>query len=129
MKELLGTGVALVTPFDENLKIDFPEHKEWIDNVLNRIIDLAVPFKNFHYYNPKQEGRWSLKVVLPALTKLTYKGMGIDNGGDASAMYFYSHIKKTMDGKEKIRKDLLKYCELDTYAMVEILDKVEKLIN
>jgi hypothetical protein len=131
LKDEIGTKGSILTynqSFEinvfRNLADDFPEHKVWIDNVLNRIQDLATPFKNFHYYNPKQEGRWSIKKVLPALTKLSYDDMDIGNGGDASALYYFSHIKKEIQGKKKIREDLLKYCELDTWAMVEILKRL-----
>lgn len=37
-------------------------------------------------------------------------------------------IEDTME-KEKIRKALLKYCKLDTLAMVKILDKLKKVSN
>jgi len=53
-----GSGSVIV--FNKSFEInvlnklaeDFPEHKYWIQNVLDRIIDLAVPFQSFYYYNP-----------------------------------------------------------------------------
>jgi len=107
---------------------DFPEHAEWINKVLGRIIDLAVPFQNFHYYCPTQKGRYSIKKVLPAITGKGYENLEINNGGDASIEYFNNFIKeKTKD--KKLRENLLNYCGLDTEGMVWIVDELKKLIK
>ncbi len=42
MKELLGTGVALVTPFDENLKIDFDSLTRIVEYQIDNGIDYLV---------------------------------------------------------------------------------------
>ena len=56
---------------------DFPSYKEWVDSVLERIIDLRVPFSKFWYYNPVQHGSASIKKVLPALVGKGYEGLEI----------------------------------------------------
>jgi len=39
-------------------------------------------------------------------------------------------INKSFKGDEnKVRNQLLKYCKMDTFAMVEILKKLELVIN
>jgi hypothetical protein len=107
---------------------DFPIYSNWIQSIIPRIKDLALPFQNFYYYNPMQKGSYSIKKVLPALTDIDYSKLDINNGGDASVQFFYSHIKHDLEGKEKIRIDLLKYCELDTKAMIIIINQIKKLI-
>ncbi|MEK6937016.1 MAG: DUF2779 domain-containing protein, partial [Nanoarchaeota archaeon] len=105
----------------------FPENKEWTEELLKRFVDLMVPFRDFDYYHPKQEGKCSLKVVLPALTGKDYEGLGIKSGGEASAEFMrmaYDNI--SLDEKKKIKENLLKYCELDTLAEVMILDKLRE---
>lgn len=42
-------------------------------------------------------------------------------------LYFYSHIKVKLD-KEEIRKNLVKYCSLDTEGMVFIVDGLRKVV-
>jgi len=107
---------------------DFPEHAEWINKVLGRIVDLAVPFQNFHYYCPTQKGKYSIKKVLPAITGKGYENLEINNGGDASIEYFNNFVKeKTKD--KKLRENLLNYCGLDTEGMVWIVDELKKLIQ
>lgn len=134
-EQIQGTGTVIV--FNKTFEInvlkklaeDFPEHKDWIQNVLDRIIDLAVPFQNYYYYNPKQKGKYSIKKVLPAITGKGYSDLEINNGGDASAQYFYTHIKnKDLDNSE-LRKHLLKYCCLDTEGMVWIINELNKLVQ
>jgi hypothetical protein len=112
----------------KKLSIDFPEHSEWLQKAINRIVDLADIFRPFHYYNPSQKGSYSIKKVLPAITGKSYSELEINNGGDASMMYFYSHVKHKLENKEEIRKNLLKYCCLDTEGMVWIIGKLKKLI-
>jgi len=112
---------------------NFPEHEEMLQNVLGRIVDLATPFRNFYFYKPEQKGKYSIKKVLPAITGKSYSELEINNGGDASMMFFYSHVKtdsKYSEGLDKdyVRKHLLKYCGLDTEGMVWILREMKKLI-
>jgi CRISPR/Cas system-associated exonuclease Cas4 (RecB family) len=113
----------------EELARDFPEHKEWINKVISRIVDLASPFNRFLYYNPKQEGSKSLKKVLPALTDRSHNELEITNGGDASALFYYSHIKNEIKKTKELRENLLKYCELDTEAMILIVNKLKELVE
>jgi hypothetical protein len=101
--------------------------KDWVENVLSRIVDLLVPFRNFSYYNPLQKGSASLKSVLPALCGADYSSLEICKGDDASLLYLNSNYLGIGD-KEKIRKDLLEYCKLDTLAMVWIVEKLGELI-
>ena len=107
---------------------DFPEYNKWIESVIKRIVDLIEPFRNFHYYNPKQKGSCSIKKVLPAITGKGYSNLNIGNGSLASAYYFET-IFNGIDKKEQIRKDLLEYCKLDTEGMVWIIEELRRLIN
>ncbi|MBD3249621.1 DUF2779 domain-containing protein, partial [Candidatus Woesearchaeota archaeon] len=42
----------------------FPKEKKWVESIFERMVDLLIPFRRFHYYNPKQKGSASLKDVL-----------------------------------------------------------------
>ena len=110
----------------------FPEEKIIVSKIIDRMVDLLIPFRNFDYYDRKQEGSASIKYVLPALTDMTYKGMEIANGTQASIKYAYithGNIKGNKASKEdakKVRDDLKKYCALDTEAMIQILEKLKE---
>jgi hypothetical protein len=115
------------------LALLFPLEEERVENITSRMRDLLVPFREFSYYDRKQEGSASIKYVLPALTDLSYKGMEIANGGQASIRYAYithGKIDGTKAKKEEIKKvrdDLKKYCGLDTEAMVQLLEKLKDI--
>lgn len=131
-KDLEGKGDIVV--FNKSFEIsvmkklaeDFPEHETWLLQAIDRIVDLADPFRAFYYYNKEQKGSYSIKKVLPAITGKDYSELEINNGMDASIQYYYSHIEKKLKNKEQIRKNLLKYCGLDTEAMVLIADELRK---
>ena len=101
----------------------FSEHKNWVDNVLTRIVDLLIPFRNFSYYNPKQQGSASIKKVLPALCGESYENMEIGDGGTASVEFY----NMAYNNGKNVRGALLKYCELDTIAEVMIIDKLTEI--
>jgi len=133
-KEIGQTGSVIV--FNKTFEIgvlkklaeDFPEYESFIKNTINRIIDLAEPFKNFDYYNPIQKGSYSLKAVLPAITGKDYSDLEISDGTDASMQYFYSHIKADLKNIDEIRNNLLKYCCLDTEGMIWIIDELNRIV-
>ena len=107
----------------------FPEYKEWIDSILERIVDLNAPFKDFSYYHPQQLGSASLKQVLPALTDLSYDDLEIGEGTMASLKFIEATFGNISDvERQKIRADLLTYCGQDTGGMIEILKKLQELV-
>ena len=135
LKKVLGDKGSILVYYKSfeigrlnELAEQFPEHKEWVESVVERIVDLYVPFSNFDYYNPIQKGSASIKEVLPAVIgNDPYKELDINNGGLASVSYF-EMIFGEVD-KKKVRNDLLEYCKLDTKAMILILDELKKLVK
>ena len=103
----------------------FPEYSNELGSVVNRLIDLMIPFQQKWYYTPEMKGSYSIKYVLPALVpELSYNNLEIKEGGAASNT-FLSMVNETFEGDvQKTRRQLLEYCELDTYAMVKILEKL-----
>lgn len=142
LKKVLGTKEDIIVynqSFEQNrlkeLAVLFPEHQKWVDQTNKRMIDLIVPFRNFDYYNCKQQGSASLKYVLPAVTKKSYEEMEIAEGIQASIKYLYmihgdsKGKKASKEEIKKVRQDLEKYCALDTEAMILILDELKELVK
>ena len=137
LKDVLGDSGSVVVysqAFEKGVLYEladsFPGYKDWVDSVSDRIVDLLVPFRNFHYYNPVQKGSASLKYVLPALTGKDYSGLGINNGGDASIAFIKANYQSiSEDRKQKIRKDLEEYCCLDTEGMIWIVNRLKELVS
>lgn len=111
----------------------YPDLKDHLLNIYNNIKDLMIPFKNRYYYTKEMQGSFSIKYVLPALfpndESLNYHNLEeIHNGSEA--MNSFKELKNMSKEEQEItRKNLLKYCELDTYAMVKIYEKLYIVTN
>ena len=109
----------------------FSDLSDDLMNIYNNIYDIMIPFKNRDYYNREMQGSFSIKYVLPALfpndPSLDYHNLEqVHNGSEASNTYSMLGTY-SKEEQEKIRKNMLKYCELDTYAMVKIYNKLKQL--
>jgi len=125
------------------------EFGDWYnDNIFHRIKDLWDVFKDFAYYDPKQKGSTSIKYVLPTLSDLKYSDLEISEGNLASLEYervTYGEPKDILGEekigelsearveeeveRERVREALEKYCELDTWAEVEIVGALRETIE
>ncbi len=109
----------------------YPDLKEEMERINNNIVDLMIPFKKRKYYTKDMKGSYSIKYVLPALypddPELNYHELPlVHNGGEASNAFL--NLKDKNSEEQKIIRDaLLKYCELDTYAMVKIWENFKEL--
>ena len=120
----------------KELARDYPEYEKELMRLVDRMVDLEVPF-NKYYYHHAFEGSSSIKKVLPVLVpELSYDRLNIQNGSDAQAIYRNLinkeyHTEGGNKGKlfNKTKRDLLDYCKLDTYAMVMLLRKLKELNN
>ncbi len=92
-----------------------------LEQVIERLWDLHSVIRA-HYYHPGFEGSFSIKSVLPAVVpSLGYDDLKIQDGGMASLEYYRMVFEVTdEDERARIRAALLKYCERDTLAMVEL---------
>ena len=152
LKENLGDKGSIVVynkSFEkhvlEELEMIYPKEKKWIEDIIERLIDLLTPFRNFDYYNHKQEGSAGIKAVMPVLVpKLpkgfkSYEEMEIGEGNTASMAFlkialgecpeedFKKFCKVSKEEQDKTRKMLEEYCELDTLGEVLIIKELRKI--
>ena len=111
----------------------YPDLAEHLMNIHNHIVDLIVPFRSKDYYCKAMQGSCSIKFVLPALfpddPSLDYHNLeGIHNGGEASEAFSLMQ-NMAPDELQKYRQNLLKYCGLDTYAMVKLWEKLKEAVK
>jgi hypothetical protein len=83
-------------------------------------------------YHPGFNGSYSLKEILtPLVPELTYDDLVIVDGRIASveiARLLFVAGKIPRHEHDRVRRDLLNYCERDTWAMVKLLEKLEELV-
>ena len=103
-----------------------PEHRDFLDNINDRIYDLMDIFHKQFYVHPDFKGKTSIKKVLPVMApELTYAELEIKEGGSAmEAWYEMVFGVGSQADKSKIADDLRRYCGLDTYAMYAIWKKL-----
>ena len=110
----------------------YPDLAPHLLNIADNIKDLIDPFRAGDYYVPAMGGSFSIKSVLPALfpndPELDYHNLDdrCQNGGDA--MTIFPRIKDMEpDEAYASREALLRYCELDTWAMVKVWEKLKEI--
>jgi uncharacterized protein DUF2779 len=108
----------------------YPQYSKALTHIISRLKDLMLPFQQKWYYTPAMKGSYSIKYVLPALVpELSYKDLEIQNGGTASSI-FVQMVQGSLDKNiAQTRQNLLKYCEMDTWAMVKILEKLQDIFS
>ena len=114
----------------KNLAELFPDLSERLLDIRENMHDLMIPFKDHDYYSKAMMGSYSIKYVLPALypddPELEYHNLdGVHNGSEASEA-FAAMAQHSPEEIAVIRQNLLKYCGLDTYAMVKVLRKLKE---
>lgn len=101
---------------------------QWYQATLNDFVDLSIPFRNLYYYHPAQMGSASLKTILPILTDTNYMDLSISDGHMANQSFLKMKLGKiAMEEQDRIKKDLLSYCAMDTYALYLIIEKLKVL--
>ena len=109
----------------------YPDLADHLLNIRDHIVDLIDPFRAGDYYVPAMGGSFSIKSVLPALfpgeKELDYHNLSelCQNGGHA--MTIFPKIKDMLPAEAlAAREALLRYCELDTWAMVKVWERLEQ---
>jgi hypothetical protein len=111
------------------LAAKFPEKSAGISTVVEHIRDLMIPFRDKSIYHWKFNGSYSIKNVLPALVDgYSYENLPISSGDMASAAWVRMIQASDSCEKERIYKELLEYCHLDTLAMVLILERMHSML-
>ena len=151
---LHGTMLAQNTSFERGrlneLAAAFPKYRDKLLAICDKsadLIDLLKTKKEFYepafgeeraktinYYHRDLSGSYSIKKTLPVLVpSLTYKGMDVGNGVQAYITYLNYDSPNPTFGILKTKADrraaLSRYCQQDTWAMVEILRAVREMIK
>src|SRR6266568_3626620 len=120
-------GVVMYTPFE---KTRIRELQQAVPALEAKLIDLHPVVKNC-VYHPDFRGSFSLKYILtPLVPELTYDDLVIVDGRVASveiARLLFVADKIPRHERDRVRQDLLNYCERDTWAMVKLVERLREL--
>jgi hypothetical protein len=107
-----------------------PKTAPAMQDIAARIADL-LPTVRDHVYHSDFGGSFSLKSVLPVLVpELSYDDLQITEGGAAARelerMLLHGESLRDED-RIRLREALLRYCELDTWGTVRLLERLHEL--
>jgi hypothetical protein len=107
-----------------------PVYSPFLERLNQRIYDLGDPVKFGFYLHPGFKGSWSIKKVLPVLRpEMSYSDLEVNQGDQASITWWnlcFGSLQE--DERKKNTEALLRYCEMDSLAMVEIYRAFRALI-
>ena len=116
----------------QGLQKAVPDLEPLLKELEDKLIDLHPVIRD-HVYHPDFLGSFSIKAVLhPLVPDLTYNDLVIMEGQEASveiAGLLLEAQKIAPEERDRIRQDLLAYCERDTWAMVKLLESLRKLAS
>lgn len=107
----------------------YPKYQKWVDEMIEKTIDLYAPFRQFDYYHPSQQGSASLKPISASIFPTDpYSGLKIKNGIQATQAYLrLKHDSPPAAEVKEIKKNLNLYCGQDTQGMVDLAAAMEVL--
>ena len=109
-----------------------PELRAELEALEGKLVDL-LPVVRENVYHPGFLGSFSMKSILtPLVPDLTYDDLVIVDGLVASveiARLLFVAGKIPKAEHERVRQDLLNYCERDTWAMVKVLERLRALAS
>lgn len=103
---------------------NFPQYAKPLTALLDRFVDLKMPFKNNWVHVLACLNSNSLKVVVPEyIPEMAYDDLEIQEG--MSASFTYSQLgAMPAPMKRKTRIDLEDYCRRDVHVMFAIMEKI-----
>ena len=117
----------------KQLADQFPDLADHLLNIRDHIQDLMIPFSKLHWYLPAMQGSYSIKYVLPALypddPELDYHNLEEIHKGTEASEAFVMMAEMTPEERQRTRTNLLKYCGLDTLAMVRVWEALVKAVE
>ena len=126
-----GTFVSWHASFEigrnKNLIEWLPQFTSYLTYINEHTFDLEKIFKT-EYIDYRFHGSSSIKKVLPVLCpNISYSELEVNNGTMALDTWGRMVLDPMFDQDiDETRKNLLEYCKLDTYAMVEIFLSLKK---
>jgi hypothetical protein len=119
-----GSVIVYYAPFERarlrELAAAFPQYTERLDDIADRLWDQLDIFKQ-HYRHYGFGKSNSLKSVLPVVVpELSYAVLDVQNGTQAQVVWEKMVLEGESAEKERLIRQLLAYCELDTLAMVKM---------
>lgn len=104
----------------------FPQYEEELNRIVDRLVDLAIPFVDGLIYDVRMRGDYTLKKLVDIVSEYSYSKLEINNG--MSAVYSWRSIDNN-NAEEDTIENLKKYCSLDAYGLILVYNWLLKIID
>jgi hypothetical protein len=110
------------------LEMRYPEHKDFLKSLQQRLVDLLPLFASFLVYHPDQKGSTTLKSVAGAFLPGSYESASVKNGKMAQDLYERYREEKDEAKREQIISDLEIYGQWDAKVLIDLYGVLKRLI-
>lgn len=108
----------------------FPEYRERLEQICERMVDLSILFEKGAFYDIRQRGHYSLKTILSIFDQGPgYSKLSVRNGLEAIEAFRKYTLSRDEIEKEKLARRIDDYCAMDTEAELIILKELKKRIQ
>jgi Domain of unknown function(DUF2779) len=124
--------IVMYSPFEQSrineLAEQVPQFADDLHALAGKLVDL-LPIVRNHVYHPDFGGSFSLKAILqPLVPDLSYSDLAVVDGQVASVeIARLLFVVQAVADRDRLRHDLLAYCERDTWAMVRLVERLREL--
>ena len=130
--EANGSVISWHASYEKTINKDmmhmYPAYQEILQSINDRMFDLEDIFKEA-YMDAAFCGSTSIKKILPILCpNLSYEHLAVQDGGQAMEQWFTLVEEEDAQKRSAIASDLLAYCKLDTFAMLELYQAIKRLV-
>ncbi len=100
----------------KELSVAFPEYADKLNAIIERFVDLAIPFIEGIVYDTRMRGNFTVKKLVSIVSEYSYKDLEVGDGMEA--VYSWRDIDKGISSDEdKALSELREYCSLDAYSL------------
>ncbi len=130
-----GTVAAYNATGAEKIRINefitlFPEYKDKLQSINNRMVDMAIPFVEGYIYDVRMRGTFTLKVIEGMIdADHSYKELDVGNGIEAVDIYRKLSLETDQEVRKKYLEELYQYCGLDTYSLYKVYEWINELLT
>ncbi|MCF0112126.1 MAG: DUF2779 domain-containing protein [Erysipelotrichaceae bacterium] len=110
------------------LQSSFPEYNEQLQNLIDRMIDLSVPFEMGMIYDLRMRGLYSLKVLSSMIhPDHNYRELVVSDG--LKAVESHRKMEENPDVPKEEVTELLRYCSMDTSELLAVYQWLLEIIK
>lgn len=100
----------------------FPEYQKPLKEIMDRMVDVQIPFQQGVVYHQGMRGSWSLKAIMAVLDPSAYGKLVVKNGLEEVELWRKWSKETKANQANLLKKQLVSYSRMDSLALIRIID-------